>query len=70
MYLTLISEARFVMEVVGDVTLIFFFIIVFLVLKDCLYVFESRKNLILISSLCKLNYSFFFFLKKKGFLLS
>ena len=37
---------------------LFFLIIVFLVLKDCLYIFESRKNLILISSLCKLNYSF------------
>ena len=36
-----------------------FLIVVFLVLKYCLYVSKSRKNLISVSSLCKLNYSFF-----------
>ena len=68
MYLTLTSEARIVMQVVGDVTLIFFNNSL-LVLKYCLYVPKSRKNLILVSSLCKLNYSFLFFIINR-FLLS
>ena len=59
MYLTLASKARVVMQAVGDVTLIFSDNSL-LTLKDCLYVPESKKNLILVSSLCKLNYSFLF----------
>ena len=43
----------------GDVTLIFSNNSL-LVLKYCLYVPESKKNLILVSCLCKLNYSFLF----------
>ena len=42
-----------------DVTLIFYDNSL-LELKDCLYVLEFRKNLISVSSLCKLNYSFLF----------
>ena len=41
---------RIVVQEVGDITLI----------KDCLYVPKSRKNLILISSLNKSNYSIYF----------
>ena len=55
MYLTLASEVRIAMEVVGDVTHILDYGC-FLALKDCLYVVDSRKKLILVSSLCKLNY--------------
>ena len=58
MYLTLASKARLVVQVVGDVTFIFYGNRL-LVLKDCLYVPKSRENLISLSSLCKLNYSFF-----------
>ena len=59
MYLTLASEARVSVQTMGDVTLIFYDNS-FLVLKNCLYVLEFRKNFILVSSLYKLNYSFIF----------
>ena len=54
MYLTLASNARIVMQAMTDVA----FIIknnCLLELKDCLYVLESRKDFISVSSLCKLN---------------
>ena len=50
MYLTLTFVVRIVVQEVGDITLI----------KDCLYVPKSRKNLILNSSLNKSNYSIYF----------
>ena len=59
MYLTLASNARIVMQAMTDVA----FIIknnCLLELKDCLYVLESRKDFISVSSLCKSNYSVFF----------
>ena len=49
------------MEVVGDVTLILDDNCL-LELKYCLYVPDSRKTLISISSLCKQNYLFVFFI--------
>ena len=64
MYITLAFEARIVIHVVNDVTVIFFYSRL-LVLKDCLNVPEFRKNLISVSSLCKLNYSFVFFMIDK-----
>ena len=57
--MTLASEARVSVQTMGDVTLIFYDNS-FLVLKNCLYVLEFRKNFILVSSLYKLNYSFIF----------
>ena len=36
----------------------------FLELKDCHYIPKRRKNLILVSSLCKLNYSMAFSYKQ------
>ena len=62
MYLTLASKARIVVQAIGHAT----FILddsFFLEFKDCLYVLESRKNLISVSSLCKLNYSMVFYNK-------
>ena len=54
------------MEVVGDVTLILDDNCL-LELKDCLYVPDSRKTLILVSSLCKQNYLFVFLYNKQIF---
>ena len=66
MYLTLASIARIVVQVVGDITLVLENNI-YLELKDCLYVLESRKNLISVSSLNKLDYSVYF--NKKVFII-
>ena len=55
MYLKIASEARIVMKAMGDVTLILDDSCL-LKLKDCLYVFESRKNLILVSNFCNRVY--------------
>ena len=60
MYITLASKVRIVVQAVGDVTLILDESCL-LELKDCLYVLEFRKNLISVTSLCKLNYSMVFF---------
>ena len=59
MLMTLAFEARVIVQAMRDITLIFSYSSL-LVLKDCLYIFESKKNLILVFSLCKLNYSFLF----------
>lgn len=59
MYLNLASNAKIVMQAMGDAT----FILknnCLLELKDCLYVLKSRKDFISVSSLCKSNYSVFF----------
>ena len=56
MYLTLAFEARIVVQAMGCVTLILDDSYL-LKLKDCLYVFESRKNLILVSNFCKQSLS-------------
>ena len=64
MYLTLASKLRIVVQVVGDLILILDESCL-LELKDCLYVLESRNNLISISSLCKLNCSMVFFFHNK-----
>ena len=63
MYLTLASKARLVVQAMEDVTFIFSYNSL-LVLKDFLYVPEIMKNLISISNICKLNYSFFFLLNR------
>ena len=55
----LASKARVVVETVRDVTLILDDSCL-LKLKDCLYASKFRKNLISVSSLCKLNYSLVF----------
>ena len=47
------------MQAIGDVTLILENNCL-LELKDCIYILESRKNLILVSNICKLNYLVFF----------
>ena len=60
MYITLASKVRIVVQAVGDVTLILDESCL-LELKGCLYVLEFRKNLISVTSLCKLNYSMVFF---------
>ena len=52
MYQTLAFEARVVVQAMRDVTLILNDSCL-LELKDCFYVPESKKNLILVSSLCK-----------------
>ena len=59
MYLILVFAARIVVQVVRDVTLILKNN-KYLELKDCIYVPKSKKNLILVSSLTKLNYSIYF----------
>ena len=59
MYLILVFAARIVVQVVRDVTLILKNN-KYIELKDCLYVPKSKKNLILVSSLNKLNYSIYF----------
>ena len=57
MYLILAFKATHVVQAVGIVTLILGNSCL-LELKNCFYVSKSRKNLISISSLCKMNYSF------------
>ena len=59
MYFTLASVVSIVVLVMGDITLVLENN-KHLELKDCLYVLESRKNLISISSLNKLNYLVYF----------
>ena len=61
MYLTLAYEAGIGVQVAGDVTLIFHDSSL-LVLRVCIYILEAKKNLISVSSVCKLNYSFVFIL--------
>ena len=56
MNLALAFQARIVVQEVRDVAPILDNSCL-LELKDCLYVLEYRKNLILVSNLCKLNYS-------------
>ena len=63
MYLTLTSKVRIFVLVVREVTLILDDSCL-LELKGCLYVTKFRKNLISVSSLCKLNYSFFLIINK------
>ena len=58
-YLNLASNERIVVQVVEDVTLILEMNCL-LKLKNYLYIPKSRKNLILVSSLCKSNYIVFF----------
>ena len=60
MYLKIASEARIVVKAMGDVTLILDDSCL-LNLKDSLYVLKYMKNLILVSSSCKENYSLVFF---------
>ena len=58
-YFTLASVVSIVVLVVGDITLVLENN-KHLELKDCLYVLESRKNLISISNLNKLSYLVYF----------
>ena len=59
MYLTLTSKVRIFVLVVREVTLILDDSCL-LELKGCLYVTKFRKNLISVSSLCKLDYTVVF----------
>ena len=59
MYLTLTSKVRIFVPVVREVTLILDDSCL-LELKGCLYVTKFRKNLISVSSLCKLDYTVVF----------
>ena len=58
MYLALAFKVRIFVQVVRNVALIDDSCL--LELKHCLYVSKSIKNLISVSSLCKLNYSMVF----------
>ena len=66
MYLKIASKARIVVKAMGDVTLILDDSCL-LKLKDSLYVLKYMKNLILVSSSCKENYSLVFFFNKQVF---
>ena len=61
MHLILAFEVRIDVQAMGDVTFILDnnYILEF---KDCLYVSKSKKNLTLVSSIFKQNYSLVFFL--------
>ena len=61
MHLILAFEVRIDVQAMGDVTFILDnnYILEF---KDCLYVSKSKKNLTLVSSIFKQNYSLVFFI--------
>ena len=59
MYLTLASNTRIFVQVMGNVTLVLDNNC-HLQLQDCLYVLKSGKNLISVSSLNKSNYLIYF----------